>query len=656
MHLNVARSSIRGLMAALVLGFSLGASAQAPTERFNVNRFTPAPGPGNYLATEGAQVGGHLQPSAGLTLDYAHRPFSLRSVDCDAGGTNCEVATESTNLVSYLAQANLWATISLLDALQIGINLPLAISDGDTFNRTTSGGQPISVPGGSRFVLSDPTLSLKARLLGHGEGFNLAVSVFGTFPVGNIIDEDSFLGDESLRIGGNLISQFVANGFHLAVNLGGFFRPERQFLSTRAASQLTYRAAVGYDVTPLITVYGEVDGASGFSSELDEHSLEGRLGANYRVGDFSIGLAGGAGIIAGVGTPVFRGLAAFSYQPVRGDRDGDGIDDAADACPSEREDQDGWEDEDGCPEADNDLDNLPDADDPCPNEAEDFDGFEDEDGCPDTDNDGDGISDGFDGCPSVAEDMDNDRDEDGCPDNDSDRDGIDDVDDHCPQQPEDPDGFGDEDGCPEEDFDQDGIIDDMDECADVPEVINGIEDEDGCPEEDADADGIVDAQDRCPNRPETLNGTRDDDGCPDGEALVRVDPDRIELLQPIQFRSNRARIRNRSDRVLGAIASVLRINGHFRHVRVEVVATAGDDEASRALSQQRADAVVAALVERGIDASRFNAVGAGRGTPNAEGETPADGVVLHLEHHGGAEATNPDAATNRVSEQPSEGE
>jgi outer membrane protein OmpA-like peptidoglycan-associated protein len=98
------------------------------------------------------------------------------------------------------------------------------------------------------------------------------------------------------------------------------------------------------------------------------------------------------------------------------DTDGDGILDADDKCPTEPEDKDGFQDEDGCPEADNDGDGLPDASDKCPNEAEDKDNFQDEDGCPDPDNDGDGVLDASDKCVNEPETKNNYQDEDGCPD------------------------------------------------------------------------------------------------------------------------------------------------------------------------------------------------------------------------------------------------
>ena len=64
------------------------------------------------------------------------------------------------------------------------------------------------------------------------------------------------------------------------------------------------------------------------------------------------------------------------------DSDGDGIIDRDDKCPEVAEDQDVFEDEDGCPDPDNDGDGILDGDDGCPFEAENVDGWDDEDGCP----------------------------------------------------------------------------------------------------------------------------------------------------------------------------------------------------------------------------------------------------------------------------------
>jgi len=126
------------------------------------------------------------------------------------------------------------------------------------------------------------------------------------------------------------------------------------------------------------------------------------------------------------------------------DQDWDGVADAKDRCPTQPEDRDGFEDEDGCPDLDNDKDGVPDAKDHCPLEPEDRDGFRDEDGCPDLDNDKDEVADAKDRCPLEAEDRDGFEDEDGCPDPDDDKDGVLDQADKCPRDP----GPAASDGCP----------------------------------------------------------------------------------------------------------------------------------------------------------------------------------------------------------------
>jgi outer membrane protein OmpA-like peptidoglycan-associated protein len=144
------------------------------------------------------------------------------------------------------------------------------------------------------------------------------------------------------------------------------------------------------------------------------------------------------------------GLLGLSYAfSGNFDSDGDNIGDKQDMCPDEKEDLDGFEDKDGCPDPDNDKDGIIDARDKCSNEAEDLDGFEDYDGCPDIDNDRDGILDVKDGCPNESEDNDGFEDEDGCPDADNDKDGILDIQDQCPNEVETKNNYLDEDGCPD---------------------------------------------------------------------------------------------------------------------------------------------------------------------------------------------------------------
>ncbi len=480
---------ILGVLSLLgALGASVQANAQSiPNDRFSANRFTPAPGPGNYIMVDGAVIGGHLTPSAGLFIDFAHRPFALYTATCSGGDPNkCSVKQSKVNIVSYQLAFDAMGTLTLWQRLQLGLVVPIIATSGDSFGAATPGySQPyVDIRGGNALGLGDPRLSAKVRLVGQGsEGFSLAVVGFATAPIGQAIAKARSIGDATVTGGGHVVAEYGTSKLNLAVNVGGVFRPERELLSTKVGSEMIYGAGGSFQATPLVRVIGEVTGATHLTSRLDENPLEARIAGEISVGDFAI-LAGlGTGLISGVGVPDVRAVAGASYRPQGLDSDGDGVPDKNDACPTEREDKDGFQDDDGCPDLDNDNDGIPDATDKCPDQPEDADGFQDTDGCPDLDNDNDGIQDGYDSCPNEPEDKDGDRDEDGCPDNDRDRDGVPDNVDKCPDVPEDTDGFGDEDGCPETDYDGDGIPDDEDQCPDQPEDIDGVEDQDGCPDQ-----------------------------------------------------------------------------------------------------------------------------------------------------------------------------
>ena len=278
----------------------------------------------------------------------------------------------------------------------------------------------------------------------------------------------------------------------------------------------------------------------------------------------------------------FEVLFGLSWvlDPMARDSDQDGIVDDKDKCPDVAEDKDGFEDDDGCPEADNDKDGIPDNLDKCPNDAEDKDGFEDDDGCPDLDNDKDGIPDATDKCPDKAED---------------------------------PDNFEDEDGCPELDNDKDGIPDSEDRCRNE----FGIKAEQGCPVRDKDKDGIPDNVDKCPNQPETFNGIKDDDGCPEKtKSTVVITKSEIKILQKVYFEVSKAEIKKQSFELLNTVAAVLNSQPQITGIGVQGhTDDTGNDAANMKLSQARAESVMAYLIERGVSKDRLSAKGFGETSP-----------------------------------------
>lgn len=271
-------------------------------------------------------------------------------------------------------------------------------------------------------------------------------------------------------------------------------------------------------------------------------------------------------------------------------------------------------------EQDTDKDGIIDKLDKCPKDPEDKDGFADDDGCPDMDNDNDGITDSKDKCPlaaSVCE---------GCPVLDADKDGLNDNVDKCPNEPEDKDGFQDEDGCLDRDNDNDGVEDDKDLCPDKAEDIDGFEDNDGCPEMDNDGDGVADANDKCPG----VKGLPANDGCPKTQEIQRGKL----VLAGVTFMSGKAILNVNSYTILDHVYESL---AEWTEVKLEIQGhtdSQGSDVANLKLSQARADAVRAYLIQKGISADRLRSIGYGEGYPiadnaNAEGRERNRRVELH---------------------------
>lgn len=244
-----------------------------------------------------------------------------------------------------------------------------------------------------------------------------------------------------------------------------------------------------------------------------------------------------------------------------------------------------------------------------------------------SDSDGDGIADDNDVCPQVPG-VDS---ADGCPDQDGD--GVADSEDSCPADP----GPASNQGCPVDeapaDTDGDGVIDSEDSCVDVPGVaaLAGCPDRDGdgigdaedvCPDEagteatsgcpDGDRDGVADADDKCPE----VRGLKDHDGCVPEEVKAFTG-----AIKGINFESGSAEIKPSSYALLDSAVDVmtrfpdlnLSIEGHTDNK--------GTDEDNQKLSEDRAAAVMAYLVGKGISEDRLQAKGFGETKPVADNET-----------------------------------
>jgi outer membrane protein OmpA-like peptidoglycan-associated protein len=344
-------------------------------------------------------------------------------------------------------------------------------------------------------------------------------------------------------------------------------------------------------------------------------NAEGLLGARWRFLEFlRAGVGAGPGFTSGVGTPDFRAVVSLEYvPPLEQDRDRDGIADDQDACPQQPGQASADPARHGCPPpSDRDADGIWDELDACPDQP----GVKSEQpakhGCPDRD--GDGVLDGSDACPDEVGVPSDEPSQNGCP-ADADRDGILDSKDACPTEPGVPSDDPKRNGCPA-DADGDGVLDQVDACPQVAGVKSGNPACNGCP--DVDGDGITDAKDACPQEQGRPNQDPARHGCP----AVKVTTGQIVILQRVQFDTNQATIKPVSAPLLDEIADVMR--DHTEILRVEVQGHTDDRggwQHNLRLSKERAEAVMAALVARGVDPGRLTAKGHGPREPVATNAT-----------------------------------
>jgi uncharacterized protein (TIGR03382 family) len=349
-------------LAVLILGcWASSAHAQRRTDGFRVDRFEMAPSVDDGLVVQDPGVLRHMAWSVNATLGFTSTVLRVvPRLDSNDG----------VNVVGPRLSAYLDFAMGLGERFEVNMAVPFALAQSSESGMAA--GFMLKEAGPS--AVGDARMGGSVLLYGQKAGPQIGLAGTVAVPVGS---EDSFTGDRGVGAEALAMAGYVAPSYRVIVNGGVRYRPEADYVTSDQGTELLGRAGVVVPVADqrLMTsleldLMARVRGNDAYK-ELGSPLLA-LLGARYH---FPSGFRAGAGVGIGLteapGSPAVRTLVTVGYSPepkkprpgsaaALEDADGDGIADNLDKCPTQPEDFDGFQDDDGCPDRDNDSDKIAD--------------------------------------------------------------------------------------------------------------------------------------------------------------------------------------------------------------------------------------------------------------------------------------------------------
>ena len=358
-----------GNMRALPLWLVVLAASPAAADGLDGERFVPATGAEGTFTVEHPSVPSPWGWGLGLFVNYADNQIVLRDDAGNVGSRPLQTGV-TTDLVG---------SVGLFGWAELGIGLPLhLVYSGDPY---AAGGSQLDAKAGLGDLRVVPKFALLRRgTLQRHVLLGLAVPV--SFPTGN---------DEAARgAGGFTVHPELLFAYHIGkLGLGfdgGYAWRSHHAVALPWADEVTFSPWLAYGITRDLTVRAELDGEKEVNAAVAhaDFPIELLAGLDYAIGNVDLYFGASRGLSDGVGDPAIRIIGGIRYRHDAPrhqgfeDSDRDGVMDKDDKCRDEPEDEDGFEDADGCPDPDNDNDGIPDTRDECP----DVPGDAAHDGCP----------------------------------------------------------------------------------------------------------------------------------------------------------------------------------------------------------------------------------------------------------------------------------
>ncbi len=584
-----------------------GAAAAQARDGFLVNRFEPGERGSDWFTLDSLDIRGQGRPALGTTVQYNYAGLVTRDANGDA----------TASVVRNQVIMHLGGAINLGSRFRLGFDLPILLHgdgvQGSDATRTFPGPQHTQAFG-------DLRLSATLRIFGqYGDPFTMALVGQFALPTGG---QQSYMSDGHPRFMPHLAFAGDVGPIAWAARVGYQSRDlsnSNTWDGISIGSELNAAVAIGVRAADrkiligpeFFASTGVANDAAFFSKRMT--AAEALLGVHYYMdNNVRIGAGVGTGITPALGSPDVRVIFGIEWKPPYveekpeppkvADKDGDGINDPDDACPTVAGVKDPDPKKNGCPVV------KP------------------------KDKDGDGIIDDEDACPEVAGVKNDDPKKNGCP-SDRDNDGIADIDDACVEVAGVKDADPKKNGCPP-DQDNDGIADAEDACPKVPGIKSAVAKFNGCPA-DIDNDTVLNEADACPEEPGKPDPDPEKNGCP--KAFVANGE--IKITDQVKFKTGSADILpgKDSEEILQAVLAIIKAHPEIKGLRIEGhTDNQGPAALNKKLSADRAASVVKWLIAHGIDKSRLTSAGFGPDRPirdnsTEEGRRHNRRVEFHIE-------------------------